>query len=378
MFTLFIFIGILSVLVLIHEFGHFYTAKKTGVQVEEFGFGLPPRVFGKKFKGTLYSLNLLPFGGFVKLTGEDVDEEVITLKEAKADPKNFASKTPGQRALIISAGVLMNLFLAIFLYYVFLFFTGFRSFNIPMYFDHHFRFGYEERFTTVVLGLEEGAPAEQAGINMGEAIIELNGTQVYNLNDIRAYLADKVGQEVSVLLMDVRSFDKPIRTVVTTVTADDEGNGVLGVYIGDSVTLHYGDTKIVAGIQHTYNMTAYTTRTFGKLIQSAFAQRDLTPVSSSVAGPVGIFSIVGGILKSSSYPALSILDLIALLSITLAIVNILPLPALDGGRLVFIVYEKVRGKRINPRTELAIHKVGLLVLLAVLVLVTIRDISRII
>ena len=126
--TLLIFILILSLLVLIHEFGHFITAKKSGVRVEEFGLGLPPRIWGKQLGETLYSLNWLPFGGFVKLTGEDDDGNGLN------DEKSFSSKKPSRRALILTAGVLMNFILGIFLYYVFLISNGFKSFYLPLIF----------------------------------------------------------------------------------------------------------------------------------------------------------------------------------------------------------------------------------------------------
>jgi regulator of sigma E protease len=377
--ALIVFIIILSILVLIHEFGHFYAAKKTGVRVEEFGFGLPPRAIGKKIGETLYSLNYLPFGGFVKLSGEDIEEDDEgKIKKAEKDPKNFMSKTPNQKILIITAGVLMNLFLAIFLFYVLLIFTGFKSFTLPLFFDHNFRFGYQEGNGTVVMGLEEDSPAKNSGINVGESILEIAGNPVYNLSDIKRELDDKAGQQTSVLLMDMKSFDREIRTVSLTAIADEEGSGIIGVYVGRAVTLHYEDTKLTSGLMHAYNMISYSYRTFASLVKHSFATRDITPVSSTVAGPVGIFSIVGGILDDSQYPILSLIDLVALLSITLALINILPFPALDGGRLIFILFEKFFGKRINPKIELVIHKAGMVFLLAVLALVTIRDITRII
>ena len=153
MMTLILFIIILSALVLIHEFGHYYVAKKTGVRVEEFGIGIPPRLFGKKIGETIYSVNLLPFGGFVRLSGEDgVDED--HLEEAISDPENFLSKTPLQRAGIVVAGIVMNALLAVVLYYFFFFFTGFKSLTIPNMFDYEFKFGHVEQINTVVFGFK--------------------------------------------------------------------------------------------------------------------------------------------------------------------------------------------------------------------------------
>ncbi len=378
MLNLLVFILILSILVVIHEFGHFYAAKRFGVRVEEFGFGLPPRVIGKKIGETLYSLNLLPFGGFVKLSGEDdaVSEEEV--HKAEKDPRNFLSKSPLQRGIIIVAGVFMNVLLAMLLYYVFFLTTGFKSFSIPMFFDYNFRFGNTQTYTTAVLGVGEGTPAERAGIMQGEAILEIDGVPVYNLQDVRTNVAEKTGQEVRVLLMDIKGFEREIRTVSLIPEADETGVGVLGVYINDVVVLDYGRNKIFSGPAHAYNMTAYSLYTFSHLLSQSFQQRTIAPVSSSVSGPVGIFSIVGSIIESGENPLLSLIDLVALLSVSLAIINILPFPALDGGRLLFIIIEKVRGKRLEPHIEIAVHKIGIILLLGLIVLITIRDISRII
>lgn len=378
MINILVFILILSILVLIHEFGHFYAAKKFGVRVEEFGFGLPPRVFGKRIGETLYSLNLLPFGGFVKLTGEDDATEEEEVEKAEKDPRNFLSKSPLKRAIIIAAGVVMNLLLAVVLYYVFFMATGFKSFSIPMFFDYNFRFGNTERFTTAVLGIGEDTPASRAGILQGEAILEIDGAPVRNLQDVKRELNGKEGTEVRVLLMNVRGFDRDIRTLSLTPETDADGEAIMGVYINDVVVLDYGHNKLAAGPAHAYNMISYSMFTFSKLVGQSFQQRDISPVSSSVSGPVGIFSIVGNIIDEGEYPLLSLLDLVALLSVSLAIINILPFPALDGGRLLFIIIEKIRGKRLEPNIEIAVHKIGIILLLGLIVLITIRDISRII
>lgn len=384
MASLIIFIIILSVLVVIHELGHFYAAKKQGVRVDEFGFGLPPKVWGKKFGETTYTINLLPFGGFVKVAGEDESAEIT--EDMLHDPRNFNSKTVGQRALIIAAGVIMNIVLAMFLYYVFFMVNGFRSFNLPMFYDYNFRFGAEDRAHTVILSYEVDYPADLAGINPGEAILEVDKVPVYSINDIRTQLAPKADTEVKILLSDLRSTDKSLRTVSVFPVADENGNGILGVYIGDSVTLDYNHNRLLSAPKHTYNMLAYSISTLRSLIKDSLTQRTIEPVSSSVSGPVGIFGIVDSILdyanslpetqQRAKFVFLGLLDLTAILSISLAFVNILPIPALDGGRLMFLAIEKVKGSRVNPKYEAALHKVGIVLLLLLLAAVTIRDIGR--
>lgn len=368
MTTFLVFMLILSVLVLIHEFGHFFVARKNGVKIEEFGFGLPPKLFGKKYGETEYSLNLLPFGGFVRLLGEE------DLKSSE-DPRNFMSKAPLRRAAILVAGVFMNILLAFALYYVFFISNGFKSLTIPLFFDYNFRFGNQTAINTVVTATQEDSPAVSTGIERGEAIIEVNGVPVYNVTDVRREVNKSQGDELRILLMDVRSVNQDLRTVSITPDINEDGQALLGVLLSKAVTLDYSRTKLLSAPMHSYNMLAYTKSTFSKLISMSFEEKSVEPVSSSVSGPVGIFSVVGSILNNQGKDAvLGLIDLTAMLSLSLAFLNILPFPALDGGRLLFIGIEVLRGKPISASTEAVLHKWGMLLLLLFLVLVTFKDI----
>jgi len=375
MLTLVIFILILSVLVLVHEFGHFIVAKKSGVKVEEFGLGIPPKLIGKKIGETIYSLNLLPFGGFVRLLGED-DTEVVS----SSDSRNFASKTPFQRIAILVAGVTMNTLLGMLLFYIILISNGFKSLNLPLIFDYKFRFGEQIATNTVVMSFMEGSAAEAGGTNSGDDVLEINDQPVYNVSDIRAFLKDKVGQKVKVLVKDMRdNSNLSIRTVYLTPTADEKGDGILGAYLTKSIVLSYQHPveKLLAGPLHAYNMVAYSVNSFKKLIGLSVVEKSVEPVSAGIAGPVGIYKVVGGILDyTKGSVVLSLLDLIALMSVSLALLNIMPFPALDGGRVFFIVIEKLRGgKKVNPSFEANVHKWGMLLLLGLIVLITIKDIA---
>ena len=371
MVTILVLILIISLLVLVHEFGHFFAAKLSGVMVEEFGLGLPPRLFGKKLGETVYSLNLLPFGGFVKLTGEDFDE-------AKAgDPRSFVGKKPIVRAAILTAGVFMNVVLAIALYYTLFSLTNYKSATLPMFFDHHFRYGNVEKLSTVVTSIVEGSLAEKAGISRGEAILEISGTPVYNAGDVRNALASFENREASVLLMDIRGTDRAIRTLYVTPQKDSQGQILLGVLLSDAFRLDYSNNKKFSGLMHTWNMFSYSTSTLGNLISMSVRERDISPVSESVSGPVGISRAVSGILDFRGRDMwIGLLDLTALLSVSLAFLNILPFPALDGGRLAFVVVEAFAGRKVSHKIETSVHKWGMLFLLTLIILVTIKDVRN--
>ena len=372
--TLIIFIIILSILILIHELGHFFVAKKNGVFVEEFGMGIPPRLWGKKFGETLYSLNWLPFGGFVKLYGEDAIEDT---PELHSNPRSFLSKRPAQRAAILVAGVVMNFVLALALYLVLFSFTGFRSLNLPVFFEYEFKHGETVRTDTVVSTFAEDSPAEAAGMEIGMAIQEIDGVAVSSVEEVRAAVADKPGEEVTILARDLKknTFDS-MSTHTFVLDANEEGKGLLGVLISDSATIVYPN-KFLAPLQHSANMLGYTGHTFKQFINIAFETKSVEPVSSGVSGPVGIYSVVGAILAYGGIDAvLGLLDFVALLSLSLAFINIMPLPALDGGRLVFVVYEMIFRKPMDQKIEAAVHKWGMVFFFGLLILITIKDIRQ--
>lgn len=373
MLTAVILILVITTLVLVHEFGHFFVAKKIGVRVEEFGIGLPPRAIGKKIGETIYSINWLPFGGFVKLTGEDFDASDDSIPVD--DPRNFKSKTPLQRAGVLVAGVVMNILFAIVIYYLMFFITSFKTMSMPLFFDYDFAFGRADKVSTVVSGFSEESPAKQVGIETGEAIIEIDGNPVYSSEGIRNYLSDKQGQEVSVLLMDVKGLEKDFRTINVKPMVNEQDETLFGVYLTNAFSLDYSNSKILSGLEHTYNMSAYSVNVFGRLIGQAVKSRTIAPVSRNVSGPVGISRAVSGILGFVGIEQLvGLLDLMALLSISLALLNILPLPALDGGRLLFVILEVVRGERVSRKFEGYVHRFGMVFLLTLLVIITIKDV----
>ncbi|MBI2620993.1 site-2 protease family protein [candidate division WWE3 bacterium] len=378
MLSVFVFIFLISFLVFVHELGHFIVAKRLGVRVEEFGIGLPPRIIGRKFGETIYSINLLPFGGFVRLTGEDAFETSDAV-DAQSDQNNFMSKSPTKRLMILVAGVVMNFILALILYQAFFAINGYKSLSIPLIFDYNFRFGDKRFVNTVVANIQPESPAEGVGIKVGEAIIEINGTPVYNHREVRSALQESGGEAVRLLLMDVGKMTKDVRSLTVVPGLDDEGKEILGVLLSKAVILDYSADKGFAGAAHAYNMLGYSVNVFSRLIGLTVSSKDLSPISQSVAGPIGIFGVVDSIMGYASGEIfLRLLDLGALLSLTLAFINILPFPALDGGRMIFVLVELVSGKRVSPKFEAKVHRWGMILLLGLLFFVTFKDIRNII
>lgn len=375
---------IMSVLILSHELGHFIAAKRSGVKVDEFGIGFPPRLYGKQIGETLYSINLLPFGGFVRIVGEGAENEEEE-KEYLADPRSFASKTSWKKILILSAGIFMNLLLAFVLFYTFFILNNFRTFYIPMLFDYKFRFGREEVYNTVIFDMEKDAAAKQAGLQIGDVILKIDGEKISDITEMRKALMGKTGQTVKIESLDlkdrtysmVKTFDVVPKTNTSPKTSD-EGDSIIGVYLGQAASIVYDKTweKVLVGPLHSYNILAYSMIAFGKIIGLSVETRNIEPVSSSMAGPVGVYNIIKGVFVAGGPKVfLTLVDTLGIVSLGFAFTNILPIPALDGGRIAFKVYEGITKKKVSTNVEANVHKIGMIVLLVFMVLITFKDLS---
>lgn len=379
--TIILVILIISFLVVIHELGHFWASKRNGVRVEEFGVGYPPRLFGKKFGETLYSVNLIPFGGFVKITGEEEDEN-NDVKPTEFDPHSFSNKTPWQKSQILLAGVFMNTLLSFILFYIFFFINGFKSFYIPMIFDHKFKYGQEMTYGTVIFDMEEDSPANVAGIKPGEVILKVDGNEIKDVAGLRENLDGKAGEEVEIETMDISDpSGKKINKYSLSPVFSEEGtdtNAIIGVYLGDAKAIYYRSTleKILSGPMHTYNMLDYSVSSLKNIIGLSFQTKDIEPVASSMTGPVGLFNILAGIIQSKGTgKILNIINTVAIISLGFAFTNALPIPALDGGKVLFRVIEAVTKRDINPKIENKIHNIGMIGLILLVVAITFRDIK---
>ncbi|MDO8638709.1 MAG: RIP metalloprotease RseP [Candidatus Daviesbacteria bacterium] len=367
--TIIIFVITLLFLVVSHEFGHFIVAKRFGVKVLEFGFGLPPKIFGKKIGETLVTLNWLPIGGFVKLLGEDDPKA--------AGPRSFASQPVWERIGIVVAGVIMNFILAILIFWVVLAASGFSQ-QIPLLVPYKFFGVNQTNEVVVVIGqVTPNSPAEKAGIKAGDRILQINNVSLNEGNQLVEMTKKLAGEKVTLTLENEKNQQRKIEIVPR---ADPpKGEGPLGVSLGayEIANLSYSTfpQKLFSGITHSYNLASYSFVVLGKFIGTAISTQNLAPVSGSVAGPVGITNMANTVLSVES-PLVPYLNFVALLSLNLAILNILPFPALDGGRLFFLLIEAITRKKVKPEIEKWVHTIGMAILLALIVLVTFSDIKK--
>lgn len=376
---------LLSVLVFVHELGHYLMAKKFGIKVEEFGFGFPPKIWGKKVGETVYSINLLPIGGFVKLYGEDdagggsVSKKTV---QGNADlDRAFFARPAWQRAVVVLAGVVMNFLLAVVIYYVFLSMSGFKN-DLPKITDHTFWLSNTTVKQDVVVGeVSPNSPAEDAKIRIPSAVVDVNDTRVKTVDDFVALIEQNKGQEVEITFRNLTSQEE-YDVNITPRANPPENEGALGVSLFEfesyAIAYENGFQKLISGIIHPINLMAYNLDVIGFLIAQSIAQGTAEPVGQSVSGPVGIVSVVGEVISIPEIRAkiLQTLNLAGLLSISLAFFNVLPIPALDGGRLFFILIEMFTGKKVPAKFEAAIHAAGLFVLLSLVILVSISDVIK--
>ena len=385
MISLILFILILSFLVLIHEFGHFIVAKKCGIKVEEFAIGFPPRLFAVKRGETTYTINVFPLGGFVRLFGEEYQE--MGAESGKQKDKSFSRafvfKKPYQKALVVAAGVCMNLLFGVVILYGIIAFNGFKSDPLPLLFPHHFTFGTQEG-RIIATNLSKGSPAEKAGIKPEDIIssysIGPENTIIHltSASQLIDMIKKSPGKEI--LLETINLKDGVIKTVPIVPQYNTElKRAIIGVSLIDGVVISYEKPldKALSGFMHSYNLLEYNFSAIGSLIGMAVKEKSAALVSGAVAGPVGIYGVVNDMVNTSGAQIVkNVLNLMALLSLSLGVMNMLPFPALDGGRMVFIMYEWISGKQVNKRVENITNVGGFVFLMGLAVLVSINDIMR--
>lgn len=343
MVSLLVFVFILGLLIFVHEFGHFLAAKKSGVRVEEFGFGYPPRVWGKRFGETVYSINAVPLGGFVKITGID---------EFKSkDPKSFASKSPLKKSFILFSSILANFLLAV------LIFSIIFTVGVPL------------PVKVTVEGLVPTSPAEVAGLKEGDVILEVDELEIKD----GASLVDYIKKHPKEVVLTVKRGDEVLKFQLTPRQEYPNDQGPLGVMIKthfEKKSYPWFQAPIV-GISESLNLTWAMLGGLKKMFLDLIFKR---VVPKDVAGPIGIAQLTS---EAVGFGTLAVFQFIGFLSLNLALVNLLPLPALDGGRLLFVFVEGITRGKVNPRLQKQIHTLGFAFLIILMILVTIQDFNRI-
>jgi regulator of sigma E protease len=358
--TIIVFILVIGLLIFVHEFGHFILAKRAGIRVDEFGFGFPPRIFGIKKGETIYSLNLLPIGGFVKIYGEDGP------KGAETDKKRaFYSQPLTARFKILAAGVAMNLLLAAFLLAI-----GYWI-GLPTIIGDE-ESGNLKEAKVQITQVAFNSPAEEAGIKIGDSIKQLavnnDVVAVNTAKEVQEFIDVHQGQEV---MVTVQRGDEVLEKTLVPRISPPAGEGPLGIGLARTAIVSYPwyEALFKGAVSMIYLTGAIIVALGGVLWQLITTGQ----LAVQIAGPVGIFSLTG---QAAQLGFIYILQFAAILSINLAILNGLPFPALDGGRLLFLAIEKIKGSPVSQRVEKFAHTAGFVALILLMIAITWRDVVR--
>jgi len=347
-------IAIFGLLVLAHEWGHFMAARKLGVKVTEFGFGYPPRLYAFKRRGIEWSINWLPLGGFVRIKGETGEE--------REQPDSFAYQPAWRRAVILCAGVFMNIVLA------FVLLTAGLMIGLPTALEGD-QISQARDVQVQIVTVEPASAALKAGLQAGDVIKFLAGQPITAVEQVQKYVSEHPGQSID--LVYSRGQNQVTVNITPLVLSDKSEKPVLGVSLLQTGIISYPWYQAVGrGAEATYFLTVGILKGFGSLLHDlVFSRR----VPTDVAGPVGIAVLTGQVVGLGW---IYVLQFAALLSINLAILNILPFPALDGGRLLFVIIEKIRRRPNNQKVEAVVHNIGFALLMLLIVAVTYRDLIK--
>lgn len=336
------FIIVLSVTIMIHEFGHFICAKKFGVYVYEFCLGMGPKIFSRKKGETEYTIRLLPIGGFVSMAGEDLEEDSNIPKD-----RQLCNKSWIKRFLTLIAGIAFNIFLALILLFVVGLFKG-----VP-------------NSKPIISYISSDYPIYNTNISVGDEVLKVNNKRTSSYEMLALELTIHSGEEV---LFTIKHPDNKIEEVkVKPIYTEKDGSS--GYSYGFSIN-NEKEKGFIKNITYPFIQTKNLVCQMGKILYYLVTFKlDI----SSLSGPIGIYGVVG---DAASAGFLSILYLIAYLCINVAVINLIPFPAFDGGRILFLIIEKIKGSKVNPNLENAIHSIGFVLLMILMIYVTFNDITR--
>lgn len=339
--TLIYFAIVLGVTIFVHELGHFIFAKRAGIYVYEFALGMGPRIFEFKRKNdeTSYSIRLFPIGGFVQMAGESIEEDSVVPKD-----KQFQTKSWSKRFLTIVAGIVFNFLLAITLLFVVGLMSGVTKDN------------------PYIAYVDNTYPLYTAGVREGDQIIKVNGNKIYSVDH---FLLEAQIYYAKDFPVTVKHKDGTISNILIKPVKSGKTDYKFGFAIDGTKT--YG---VLPAARYAFTKTLSLVHQMSLIIYSLFTMKlSLT----NLAGPIGIYSIVGDAAKAGF---VSMIYLISLISINVGFINLLPIPAFDGGRLLFLIIEKIKGKPVKAKTENIFHSVGFALLMILMLIITYNDIIR--
>lgn len=355
--TVIVFIFIVGILIFFHELFHFIVAKRNGVMVEEFCLGFPPRIFSKRKGSTIYSIGAIPLGGFVKLFGEESRQPL---------PNSFYGKPIAKRAKIVLAGVLANFFIAVILFSV-IFASG-----VPEVVDEEIPQGAKEVFSQIV-GVSKNSPAEKAGMRAGDRILKLSFEKEFIAPSTPAEIQNFVqGHKGKTITLTIKRGRKIFEKEVFVREHPPEKEGAIGVSLIKTAYVSYPwYLAILKGFSQAFILIGLIFKTLFEALRAAMIGQPIEGIE--LVGPIGI----GGLLsRFLDLGWIYVFQFTAILSLNLAILNALPFPALDGGRLIFLLIEKIRKRPIKIEIENLVNRIGFALLLILMALVTIKDIQK--
>lgn len=339
----------ISVLILIHELGHFIAARFFGLWVEEFGLGLPPKIWSRKIGETTYSINALPMGGFVKIHGED--EHSYKDSQIKKPTRAFFKKLWWQKSIILIAGVLMNFILAV---------------SVLSYL---FTKGVIVPDGVLINEVREDSPAFKAGIKSGDVILKLDGQKISQILEVTKIVSQRLEKETK---LTVQREKEELTFSVIPRKNPPAGEGALGIVLNQKVaTKKYPLYKApFYGLKSSIEMSSLLVRAIVGVFWDFISG---FKVPSDVAGPIGMYQLYG---EARKYGFDAVLELSGLISLNLAVMNLFPIPPLDGSRLLFVIVERVSGKKMRKEVEHKIYQISFIFLILLFVLISIQDIKR--
>jgi regulator of sigma E protease len=353
MMTILAFIFVLGLLVFVHELGHFIAAKRSGIRVETFSLGFPPKLIGKKIGETEYRIGIIPLGGYVKMVGENEFEENYV-----PQPGDFMAASLWKRFIVIGAGPLMNFITAIVIFFIIYWATG-----IPEPIEG----------TISATSIMPGSPAEKAQMNPGSEILTIDNRKFDTYSDMAAYINDHPNEELAFSWRDGDSLYNKLITPEEVSVTDSLGNaamvGRIGIGIGPM--FEYKPTGPIRAFREGAGATLFLTGEMFKIIWKLITHQESI---KNLGGPVMIAQQAG---RAAEQGFLSLLGLAAFLSVNLAILNILPIPVLDGGHLVFLSIEAIKRRPVSIKGRMIAQQIGMALLLMLMVVVTYNDVVRV-